>query len=40
VLAEPARSCPLIAFGDSSIDRGLRCWISDPENARRMCAAK
>ncbi len=32
VLAEPAPSCLLMEFGDSTIDLELRFWITDPVN--------
>jgi small-conductance mechanosensitive channel len=32
VLASPEPTCPLIGFGDSSIDFELRFWIADPSN--------
>ncbi len=32
VLKDPAPTCPLRGFGDSSVDLELRFWISDPSN--------
>ena len=32
VLKEPAPVCPLVGFGDNSVDLELRIWIQDPMN--------
>ncbi len=32
VLADPAPTCLLMGFGDSSVDLELRAWIRDPQN--------
>lgn len=32
VLTSPEPTCPLVGFGDSSIDLELRFWIADPSN--------
>jgi small-conductance mechanosensitive channel len=32
VLKDPAPTCPLRGFGDSSVDLELRFWVSDPSN--------
>lgn len=40
VLDEPAPTCQLKNFGDSSVDLELRLWIGDPENGISNVASK
>jgi small-conductance mechanosensitive channel len=33
ILKQPAPVCPLVGFGDNSVDLELRFWIQDPMNS-------